>query len=159
MAHNAAEALEAYPDSKMVVLAGNGHLQYSWGIPDRLKRLSGESVAIVLNNGSDIVNESLADYILYPPEIEAPVSPKIMVFLNEIEEQVKITKLIPGGVSDKAGLRENDTIVGIDDSEIKDIADLKIYLMNKSKGDIIKVKVQRPRFLIGPKELIIDVTL
>jgi uncharacterized iron-regulated protein len=159
MAHNTADALEVYPDSKMVVLAGNGHLQYSWGIPDRVKRLSGESVAIVLNNGGDIVNESLADFILYPPDIEVPKSPKLMVFLDESEEQVKITKLVPGGVSDKAGLRENDTIVEIDDSAIEDVAGLKIFLVNKSRGDVIKVKVRRPRFLIGPKEMIIEVTL
>ncbi|MEE9524231.1 MAG: ChaN family lipoprotein [Thermodesulfovibrionales bacterium] len=159
MAHNTAEALESYPDSKMVVLAGNGHLQYSWGIPDRVKRLSGESIAIVLNNGGDIVNESLADFILYPPYIEVPKSPKLMVFLDEIGKQVKITKLIPGGASDKAGLREKDTVLAIDNDPVEDVADLKIILLNKSKGDVIKVKVQRPRFLFGPKELIIDVTL
>jgi aminopeptidase N len=159
MAHNTADALEAYPDSKIVVMAGNGHLQYSWGIPDRVKRLSGKPMAVILNDGGDIVNEAVADFILYPPNIDIPKSPKLMVFLEESEERITISKLVPGGVSEKAGLRENDTILAIDDRIMKDIADLKIFLLNRNMGDVISVKVSRPRFLIGPKELVVDVTL
>ena len=67
MAHNIAAALQKYPDARMVVLAGSGHLQYAWGIPARVQRLTGAPGVIILNDSGQGVDQRLADYICIPP--------------------------------------------------------------------------------------------
>ena len=156
MAHTIAEALRKYPDRQMVVLAGNGHLQHSWGIPDRVKRLVNQSSAIILNYGGYGFKRGIADFVLFPAKIEAPKSPKLMVYLKKAEEGVVIEKLLKGGVAEKAGLDEGDVIKAIDDKVIDDISDVKIVLLNRKIGDHIKVKILRKRFILGPKEIVFD---
>ncbi len=157
MAHNTVEALRKYPDSQMVVLAGNGHLQYAWGIPDRVRRLSGESTAIILNSGGGSITKDLADFVLYPPTLQTPESPKLGAFLNDNEGRVEILKVIPNTPASKGELRNGDIIISIDNTSIKDISDIKIKLLDHKKGDSVKVTIKRPRFLFGPKDM--EVTL
>ncbi len=159
MAHNTVRAMERYPDTQVVVLAGNGHLRYSWGIPDRVRRLSGASTAVILNGGGNDISESLADYILFPPHIDTPPSPKFGVYLSERDGAVRIDKVIDGSPADKAGLKKDDTIVSIDGGGIEDIPDLKISLLDRKKGDVVSVIIVRPRFILDDKEIKLDVTL
>jgi len=159
MAHNVAKALEKYPDSQVVVLAGNGHLEYSWGIPGRVRRLSHASTAVILNDSGEGLSKELADFVLYPPEMETPSSPKLMVMLSEEEGRVKVDRVMKGGPAARAGIEEGDVITAMDDVEIRDVADIKIFLLSKKKGDTVKVSIERPRFLIGPKKITLDVEL
>jgi uncharacterized iron-regulated protein len=55
-------------DSPMVVLAGNGHIQYKYGIPERAFRRSGESFrTIYLAQVGGEVEMDIADYIWVTP--------------------------------------------------------------------------------------------
>ena len=60
------------------------------------------------------------------------------------EMEFKITGLPGHSVSEKAGVKKGDILLSIDDVEIKNIADLKVYLHYKNKGDMVKLKVFRP---------------
>ena len=141
MAHSVADALKKYPDAQMVVLAGNGHIQYSWGIPDRVKRLTGEGSSVLVNFGGEELDRGIADFVLFPAEVEFPESPRLMVSLRKAEEGVIIEKVMEGGVAGKAGLEEGDIIKAIDDKVIEDISDIKILLLYKKHGDKIRIKV------------------
>jgi uncharacterized iron-regulated protein len=55
-------------EEKMVVLAGNGHIQYKFGIPDRAFRRTGASFrTIYLAPAGQEVELSIADYIWVTP--------------------------------------------------------------------------------------------
>jgi len=159
MAHSIAETLENNPDTPMVVLAGNGHLQYSWGIPDRVQRITGIRGTVILNDITDTISRNLADYILFPEPMETPESPKLMVMLEEKEEGVEVVKLLPESPAQKAGMEKGDVITGIGGEKVGKIDDIKIALLGREKGDTIEVIIQRKRMLLGAKEVKLKVEL
>jgi uncharacterized iron-regulated protein len=73
MAMTIAEFKQAQPDTQVVVLAGNGHVVYGYGIPDRVARRLGEDVTqqIVLLNPIPALAEAegaIADMFWYSRE-------------------------------------------------------------------------------------------
>ncbi|RMG04383.1 MAG: PDZ domain-containing protein [Nitrospirae bacterium] len=159
MAETVTKTLKEHPRYKMVVLAGNGHIQYSWGIPDRVKRRMDVTAAVIVNAGGEDISRDLADYVLFPEHVEPKESPKIMVFLEETPDGLRIKRVIKGGPADKAGLEEADIILEIDGEKVKDISDLKIALFDKRPGDHLVVKVRRRQFIIGSEVKVLEVVL
>ena len=53
------------------------------------------------------------------------------------DNQIIITDIVPDGVSDKAGIKENDVLLRINGNEIKNIADARKYFFNSSKGELV----------------------
>jgi aminopeptidase N len=158
MAHNLNAFMEKHLDLQIVVLAGGGHLAYGSGIPVRAYRLNKKDYSILLNSTGDAEKE-MADYLLYPKPITPPESPKLMVLVKEEEGKLIVSGFPPGSISEQAGVEEGDVILSCDDTKIQDIADLKIFLLYKKKGDTVTVTVMRKRFLFGPTEKKIKVTL
>jgi aminopeptidase N len=158
MAHNLNDFMQKHPDLQVVVLAGGGHLAYGSGIPDRAYRLNKQDYSIVLNSIGDTEKE-IADYLLYPKPITPPESAKLMVLVKEEDGKLVVSGFPPGSISEEAGMEEGDVILSCDDTKIEDIADLKIFLLYKKKGDPVTVTVMRKRFLFGPIEKKIKVTL
>ena len=128
-------------DCRIIVLAGQGHLRYGSGIPKRTYRRNGNDFAIVLID--DEVDKDIADYVVFPKPVEGIAAPKLMAFLKAEDGRHKITGFPEKSVSEKAGLKIEDTILFIDDVEINSIEDMKIYLLYKKTGDIIKVRILR----------------
>ncbi len=157
MAHSIDAYLKENPDRRMVVLAGIGHLAFGYGIPHRAHRLNGLEYSIVLNNSD--VEENIADFILFPEPVEYPHSPKLMVFLEKEEGKVRIAGFPSDSLSEKAGLQKSDIIISMDGTKVEDIADIKIFLLDKKKGETITVTVMRDRFLFGPEEKEYRITL
>ena len=54
MAESAAEYLNANPGQRMLILTGSGHLEFGYGIPQRLQRRTGASYSIVLSGKDEI---------------------------------------------------------------------------------------------------------
>ena len=54
-----------------------------------------------------------------------------------------ITKLDEKGSAYKAGLKERDIIVKIDNKKITNVANLRYYLYQHDIGDVIKVEILR----------------
>ncbi|OEK03930.1 hypothetical protein BFP97_17975 [Roseivirga sp. 4D4] len=56
---------------------------------------------------------------------------------------VHIRGVNPGSAADKAGLKNDDVIVGIDDRSIKTTSELQEFVARKRPGDLISVKFKR----------------
>jgi uncharacterized iron-regulated protein len=141
MAESIDRFLRENPGYQMVVIAGQGHLEYGSGIPKRTYRRNGYDYAIILLDA--VADREIADYIVFPEYIEVPTSPKLMVFLNTEDEEVRITGFAEESVSKKAGLREGDVILSLDDEPVHGIEDIKLNLFYKESGDIVRVRVRR----------------
>ncbi|HKN19240.1 MAG TPA: ChaN family lipoprotein, partial [Dissulfurispiraceae bacterium] len=137
-------------DGQVVVIAGSGHLYFGSGIPKRTFRRNGLDYAVILNDID--IEKDVADYLIYPESIEGVTAPKIMAVLTDIQGQPAITDFPEGSISEKAGLRVGDVILSIDAVPVKTIDDIRLELLYKKKGDSLKVKIRRKRFLLGNTE-------
>ncbi len=156
MAHNLDRFVRERPDHQVVVLAGIGHLAFGSGIPKRSHRLNGKGYALILN--TDDVERSIADFVLFPEPIPYNKSPILGVMLKEENKKMVISGFSPNSIAEKAGLKENDTILSIDGYPVESLEDLKIILLEKKKGDEVAAKVLRKRFLFGDEEKVYKVT-
>jgi S1-C subfamily serine protease len=82
-----------------------------------------------------------------------------MVSLKEEQRRVVIEEFPENSVSEKAGLKAGDVILSLDSEPIGSVEDMKIHLFYKKKGDAVKVKVLRKRFILGDVEIEFNVTL
>jgi len=157
MAMSIDEYLKKNPDYQMIVLAGNGHIQYGSGIPKRAFRRNGYEYAIILNDVD--MEKKIADYIFYPHPVHGIMSPKLMVSLKEEGGGVIIEGFAPNSPAEKAGLKIGDKILSLDDEKISTMDDMRIHLLSKKSGDSVRVKVLRTRFLFGDEEMEFEVIL
>jgi uncharacterized iron-regulated protein len=141
MSQSVDDFLNQNTDYRIIVLAGQGHLRYGSGIPKRTHRRNNHDYAVVLID--DKVDRDIADFVVFPKPVEGIAAPKLMAFLKAENGKFKITGFPEKSVSEKAGLKIEDTILFIDDVEINSIEDIKIYLLYKKTGDKIKVKILR----------------
>lgn len=65
------------------------------------------------------------------------------VFLDEDEDGVRITGVKEGSPAEKAGLREGDKIVEVDNKPIDDDDDIRRIIRNLEPGDTVQVEVMR----------------
>lgn len=79
MAEGIAEYRQAHPDDQIVVLAGQGHLVYGYGIPDRVARRLGPSVIqkTVLLNPDSVQQQAqgIADYFWFSAPADSSADP------------------------------------------------------------------------------------
>lgn len=144
MAESAAAYLTANPASRMVILAGAGHLLFGSGIPKRLERRTHATYAIVLNSGVE-AEPQIADYILLSKNRELPPAGVLGVSLEEKSGECRIHSFSPGSAGEKAGLKRGDVLVEIDGQKINTTADTHLALWNKKPGDRVRVSVRRKR--------------
>lgn len=134
-------------DGQMVVIAGGGHLAYGSGIPKRTFRRNAYPYAIVLNDAD--VEKGIADYLVFPEELEIAAAPKIMAVLEEEGGTVRIKEFPEHSISAAAGLRPGDVILALDGAPVAAVDDVRIHLLYKKKGEPLAVRVLRKRFLRG----------
>lgn len=77
-------------------------------------------------------------------EISAYHQQETLKLPSNVKDGVMIEQVLPNSPADKAGLKELDVIVQLDDQKIHDILGLRKYLYNNKKtGDTITVKFYR----------------
>ncbi len=159
MAETIADFLKDNAETRMIVIAGSGHVVKENAIPPRVARRIPvqQSVLVTVKEGDLVPGE--ADYVFFSPPMRQPESPKIGVMLVEKEEGVTIAGLMPDGAGKKAKLEKDDIILAIDGQEVKTVEDIKISLIYKEKGQTIIVKVLRPVFLLPDAVLDFEVVL
>lgn len=143
MAESIATFLADRPDCHLVVLAGNGHLAYGSGIPKRAYRRTAKDYAIVLPNPEEPLEPGLADFVVFPSEVETPEAAKLGVMLATAEGELKVTGFALGSGAKEAGIEEGDVILTVDDQKVEDIDDLKAFLAARNIGDKVRIKVRR----------------
>jgi aminopeptidase N len=159
MAHSIAEFMNNHPGYQMVVMAGEQHVIYDSGIPQRTFRLNGKDYATLINGVSEELDKDIGDFVLFPAPMTPPFSPKLGVLLKEEDGKVWVEEFLPGSIAFRAGLKKGDTIVSVDDWKVESVEDVKIALFDKKEGDKINVKVVRKRFLFGKKVIEFNITL
>jgi len=133
--------LRKNPDYQIVVIAGQGHLEYGSGIPRRTYRRNGESYSIVLIDAD--IEKGIADHVIFPKYVQGIVSPKLMVILNEKDGKLTVTGFPEGSVSEDAGMKAGDVIISMDGMPVSSVVELKIQLFYKKKGETASVKILR----------------
>jgi aminopeptidase N len=156
MSQTVTDYLAAHPDYRIVVIAGSGHLTYGSGIPKRAFRRNGLGYAVILSDGE--MDEGIADYIVFPRNIEGPKPARMMVMLGEEKGKLLITGFPENSISQKAGLEQGDIIRSLDDIPVSAIDDVKIFLLEKQIGDRISVKILRKTGGVE-REMLFSVTL
>ena len=107
MADKAAHFLEPTP-ATLVILAGNGHVRYGHGIPQRLFRRSGEPYTIIVQDEG--LQEGIADHVLLTTDVKGNPAPKLGVMVEEKDGALAIAGISKEGPAEKAGLEKGDII-------------------------------------------------
>lgn len=157
MAEGIDRFLQDNPDRQMIVLAGNGHLSFGSGIPQRVSRRNGLSSSILLND--EETEKNAADFLLYPGSLSYEPSLKLMVFLKVEEGRVTIEGFSKESVSEKAGLQKGDRIVALDGTAVSSLAEIRLELLYKTREIPVKVKIQRKNSDGVPMEMDFEVHL
>ncbi len=139
MANSIDEFLQYNPDMKMVVLAGNGHLRYDYGIPKRVFERNQLDYITILQD--EILDNDIASYVLMTSEVMGKKAPKLGVMIEEIENQLKITHVLENSVAQHAELKAGDIILNLQNIDIKSASDLKyalFYVESDAKLQILR---------------------
>ncbi len=126
MADKAFQFLETHPNHKLVILAGNGHIRYGHGIPQRLFHRSGEPYVIIVQDEG--LQKDIADHVLLTTMVNGTPSPKIGVMVEEKDGALAIAGISKNSPAEKAGLEKGDLIQAFDGHPIAGLADLKLAL-------------------------------
>jgi uncharacterized iron-regulated protein len=153
MAETATLYLQAYPERKLVVLAGTGHLMYGSGIPQRVERRLAEKGAIVIP-GTDIkIEPGIADFVLFLQTQTLPKTGLIGIFMEEADSGVLVADLTLEGAGSSAGVEKGDIIIELNGKPVTSTSDIRIELMGSPPGTPVQVKVLRKGMLWGEKRL------
>ena len=159
MAARAARYLEDYPTRTLVVLAGMGHVQYGYGIPDRLTRRIQVSRAIVLNGFDGPFEPNMADFVLLAKAEALPAAGRLGVMLESDREGLRISAFATDSAAQEAGLQRGDRIVSLNDSPVHEMADVELAMWDKQPGTHVKVEVKRRFWFLPAKTLWFEITL
>ena len=162
MAERAARYLVEHPESRLVVLAGTGHVVRS-GIPARVvRREPADAVSVVLQGGSHDsppVHEEDGDFLLVSKMLELPPAGMLGVMLDTEPGRVSVQSFADGSAAEQAGLATGDRIVALQGRPVSDFAGIKMGLFGKRPGDTVSVKVERKTGDGSAETLLFDVTL
>ncbi|MEJ2691159.1 MAG: ChaN family lipoprotein [Deltaproteobacteria bacterium] len=161
MASSVAKYLADHPDTRMVVMAGREHVLKDNAIPPRVSRRIDVSQAIVVNGMRGDDDQSKCDFVFFAPPAQLPPPPMMGVRLDEKKKQneVAIIEVVKNSPAAKAGIKKGDILVAMDDRKIKTIQDIKIAMLDKKRGDTVKIRVRRHRFLFGDQEIDLNLVL
>ncbi len=140
----------------VVVLTGNGHILYHFGIPKRLYRRNPYPYKTIIlkewkkgiEDDPEIIQGSspLGDYFWIthpsPPQRERP---KIGIVLKEERELagVWIERVLPKSPAENAGFASGDKILSVDGMEIKRLKDLHDAVTRKDREKILLFTIER----------------
>ncbi len=121
---NSAEGLSG----RIVVICGNEHIMYGFGVPGRLARrldVSQQSVIMLLGLEDEQLTDSAADYVW----VTAPEPPRRRMRLGVTLEsgpqgELLVTGITPGSEAERIGLRPGDRLVGMDGVDLTSFMDL-----------------------------------
>jgi aminopeptidase N len=141
MAESAQKFLANNPESKLVILAGNGHVRHKYGIPGRLHRRNHEPFKVVVQD--EEIEEGIADYVLLTTELKGEKSPKLGIMVEEKDQSLEVKGISHIGPAKKAGLQKGDVIKVFGGQAIKSLADLKLELFYSKIGSNVKIQINR----------------
>ena len=160
MAERAARYLQEHPSRSMVVLAGEAHLAYRSGIPERLARRLPVDYAVVLQYRGGPLEPNVADYMLFAEEQSLPPAGTMGIHLSSnAVGGLEVTSLSSESGAKTAGLEVGDIIQQLDGLSVESLSDVRLAMWDKRPGDTVSVQIKRSGWLTGEKAMILDVPL
>jgi membrane-associated protease RseP (regulator of RpoE activity) len=161
MADTAASYLKHNPQTKLVVLAGLGHMMYGDGIPKALnRRLGGKYSAVAINGKLFGEFPDIADFILESSGgTVLPDAGKLGISVDDSSKDVVITQLGSKGAARDSGIDVGDRLLALDGIKVANFPEIKSIMFDKRPGDVVRVIVRREHLLAKDEELQFDVTL
>ncbi len=141
MAETAHQFLSNHPEHKLLILAGNGHLRYKYGIPERLYRRNHEPFKVIVQD--EDIDNNIADYILLTTELKGKQSPQLGVMIEATDNGLVIKGVENNSPAKKAGLQKGDIIEQLGTQPITSLTDLKLVLFYSDYGDTLEIQVKR----------------
>jgi uncharacterized iron-regulated protein len=140
MAERAAQYLDKNPESRLLILAGSGHIMYGSGIPNRIKRrIDVEQVSILLSEDLLPVSENIADFLVLS-EAQSLEPAGLIGALLETEGKLLVIKGFSDNSAAKdAGLVEGAVIIGVGNETVESFVDFKLVIMGKKPGDSVEL--------------------
>ncbi|MBN1271767.1 MAG: ChaN family lipoprotein [Candidatus Aminicenantes bacterium] len=150
MAANAVKAAEI-EGTKLVVLAGSGHMIYNLGINRRVWERDSQpfSTVICVNVPADQekirVSRSLGDFIWCLSAEERPAFPAAGLRLKNVAglDNLVIREKALSGAAKNTDFQKGDVILSVDDKPFSDINNLRFYLSRFTWGDSVVFKILR----------------
>ncbi|MBA3002401.1 MAG: PDZ domain-containing protein [Desulfurivibrio sp.] len=144
MAESVTTFINANPESRMVVIAGQGHTDKGTAIPPRVaRRLPNIRQAVIVNSEGGELEHTEADYLIFSRNVELPPPTVLGVMLSSTAEGPQVEGLSEKSKGGAAGIRVKDVILALDDSPVATIDDLKIILLSKEIGNTVTVRIKR----------------
>lgn len=159
MAQRAARYLDAHPDTRMVILAGSGHLAYGSGIPNRLRRRTGIDGTILLPGWSEPLRAGLADYLLLPAAQELPKPGRLGLELVAEAGHVIVHGFTDNSSARAAGVKTKDVLLALNGQAVKTISDVRVALWDHPPGDVMHLRVRRTVQPDKDRTVTFDITL
>jgi len=161
MAESIVLYLEAQPERKMIVLAGFGHFIFGVGVPDRVQRRQAMDAVSVIQGLPGEISPDMADYVLFTKKVTLPNAGKMGIWMDDAGGGlgVRVTKVGKKSPAEKAGVKKGDLLIVVDGERVRDVADIKVALLDKRAGDLVYVKAKRKAMFGAEKERIFEVTL
>ena len=153
MAERVVNYLQQHADRYMVVLAGSGHLMYGNGIPDRVQRRLPVASHILLPADNIKLSPDIADFVVYPDQVELSPAGLMGVLLDTDEKGVRVSGVVPDSAAAQAGIEKGDFILRLNGETVSSVADIKIGLLDKSPGDSVELQLLRERLVLGDETL------
>ncbi|MGC2166229.1 MAG: ChaN family lipoprotein [Gallionella sp.] len=149
MADVSANYLKEHPHTKLVVLAGLGHMMFGDGIPTALDRRLGGRFSAIAINGDQIANyPGVADYIVAAKsDRQLPKPGKLGITIDDSSESVVITQLLADGAARDSGIELGDRIITLEGLNISSFADIKAVMFDKLPGDVVHLTLRRNHLL------------
>lgn len=161
MADTAARYLTEHPQSRIVILAGLGHMMYGDGIPRRINLRLGDAQSMVAINGNAFGSyPGIADFLLAASDDqELPKAGKLGIAIADDAESVRIDGFSPDSPAQAAGVLAGDHIVMLDDARVSKVSDLKAQMFDKQPGQSVRILIRRPNESGYPEEIPFEIRL
>ena len=140
MAESAAQYLDKKPESRLLILAGSGHIMYGSGIPNRIKRrIDVEQVSILVSEDLLPISENIADFLVLSTEQSLEPAGLIGAFLKTEGKLLVVKGFSDNSAVKDAGLEEGAVITGVDNETVESFADFKLAILGKKPGDSVEL--------------------
>lgn len=143
MAQRVATYLTDRPGSRMLVLAGRGHIVGRHGIPSRVTRRTGIRGTTLMTYTPVGGAGWRVDYLVLTSEQMLPPAGLMLVSLDERDGGVYIGEFGGDSPAEAAGAEKGDRIVSINGKEITHFAQVKLALLDQPPGSEIELGVAR----------------
>jgi len=137
--------------TRLVVLAGSGHLIYNLGLnrraAEKSKRLFKTVIGVFVPQGQKTaaVSRSLGDYLWGTPEEAKPLFPSVGLGFKKVEglDNLVIDAKPIDGVTLGADFEKGDVVLSVDGKPYSDINELRTYLAKFSWDEESKFRILR----------------